>query len=215
MGNLFHTRRKRMQGEIKVSKFEKNEAMAEAVDRGVKFLEGLGRGDVATHEDISKATGIPYPSSEYYSAIVKLKARMEREHGVVIWSVTGVGYRLETVIRTLTVATEKRGDRSANQMRKAIGHVMSLDSKELKSDQKNARGVAVLAAKNAIKGIKQSVQEFKAVAAPAQSPSHQAAIKAAAARDEAERKAAAKRKPDFHERLMAKLGIQPAPNANP
>jgi hypothetical protein len=105
--------------------FDQKPELAKAMDRAWKILERMQRGDMFTHEQMSKAFGFDYHHPRYYAMASKLNKKLEKERGISLISVTLVGYALATDMEQLDYA-KNRLVKAARQKHRAIRTVTSL-----------------------------------------------------------------------------------------
>jgi len=135
-------------------RFQKDEVVAEALERLWEETAGMVRGDLISWERIEEAMQLPRDHSKVKNLVGKLKRRFERQRGITLWAEPTVGYRLCTTQEQLIVCSEKRSRRAGRQIRMGVGHMTAINDKELTRHQKIIRTARVDSQKRALREVR-------------------------------------------------------------
>lgn len=98
------------------TKFAEKDIITDAVTRVMEVLDQFARGEVCSWERIETAAGFDRESSHWSAFVMRLKRRHRRERGIVLFAVSGVGFKLLTTDEQLNMRSEHRLKKAIRQL---------------------------------------------------------------------------------------------------
>lgn len=116
--------------------FEAKDIIGDAVARAVKLFAAHKRGDVIPWATIESAAGFDKESPHWTAFNQRFRRDFERNHGIAVWPVTGVGLKLCTHEFQLLELPLLRQKRACRQFTRSMRAVTALPDKELTTHQR-------------------------------------------------------------------------------
>lgn len=129
------------------------------IERLYEACEGLGRGDVLTHEVIREILGCEPHEGHWGHCVTKVRRRLLEERGIDCWPDPTVGYRLMTAEEQLVDAPRRRQLRGFRQLRRNVRSLTALPDRNLTAHQRRMKLLLVEAARQGAATIRREMRE--------------------------------------------------------
>jgi len=136
-----------------------------AINDVYQLTEGLRRGDVLAHEDISRVLGLEPHEGRWSYIVHKALRRLERMRGIAYWPERTVGYRLLTKADQLLMPTW-RLKRAQRQVRRGRKSLMALPEAELTNHQRRVRALTIEGLKEIERSQRNDIKIYTSMSTP-------------------------------------------------